>query len=264
MALLADVYLWNQQYQQCVNYCDSIINTGQFGLLDFNDWFFLYNPGNSQRESIFEIQFNDNLEKQENPIYNSLVPITGGPKLKLKSVTMNNLFNLEDLRLIGAKTPVWKFQGIDAKSNGRRTPSQRDANFIYYRYADILLMKAEALNELNYLIEANALVRQTIERAGLSHIDVVKQANMRQTIMDERGREFVLEGKRWFDLLRNAKRNNFQNKQIIINMILSGADVKQQAILKTRVYDTMSYYLPIPEDDLLYNRELIQNPYYDR
>lgn len=264
MALLADVYLWDEQYQQCVIYCDSIINTGQFGLLDYNDWFLQYNPGNSQKESLFEIQFNDNLESQQNPLYDNLVPTSGTVNLKLNSVTMNNLFNVEDLRLIGAKTPVWKYQGFDYESNGKRTPSQRDANFIYYRYADILLMKAEALNELDYLIEANALVRQTIERAGLSHIDVVKQANMRQTIMDERGREFVLEGKRWFDLLRNAKRNNFQNKQIIINMILSGADVKQQAILKTRVYDTMSYYLPIPEDDLLYNRELIQNPYYDR
>jgi starch-binding outer membrane protein, SusD/RagB family len=264
MALLADVYLWDQQYQMCINYCDSIINTGKFGLEDYNNWFILYNPGNSQRESLFEIQYDDNLESQENPLYNSIVPTSGAPKLKLNDVTMDNLFNEQDLRLIGNKTPVWKYQGLDYKSTSKRTASQRDANFIYYRYADILLMKAEALNETDKMIEANALLRQTIERAGLSHVDVLQKANLRQAIMDERGREFILEGKRWFDLLRNAKRNDFQNKQIIINMILSGADIKQQAILKTRVYDTMSYYLPIPENELLYNQNLEQNPYYDR
>jgi hypothetical protein len=87
---------------------------------------------------------------------------------------------------------------------------------------------------------------------------------LRQAVLDEKGREFILEGKRWFDLLRAAKRNKFQNKQIIINMILSGADIKQQAILKTKVYDTLSYYLPIAEHELIYNQNLEQNPYYDR
>jgi hypothetical protein len=38
--------------------------------------------------------------------------------------------------------------------------------------------------------------------------------------------------------LRAAKRNQFQNKDLIIEMILSGADIKQQAILRTKVYLT--------------------------
>jgi hypothetical protein len=98
----------------------------------------------------------------------------------------------------------------------------------------------------------------------LTHAEVTDEATMRQAVLDERGREFILEGKRWFDLLRAAKRNHFKNKQIIVNMIISGADVKQQAILKTKVYDTNSYYLPIPYGDILYNQNLTQNPFYDR
>ncbi|MFA9388983.1 MAG: RagB/SusD family nutrient uptake outer membrane protein [Prolixibacteraceae bacterium] len=264
MALLADVYLWDQQYENCNNYCDSIMNTGLFGLEEYNNWFNIYYPGNSQIESLFEIQFNDNYESQENPMYYDLIRTSGSPNLSLDGITITNLFNKQDLRMIGTKSAVWKYQGFDTKSSTRRTDAQRDANVIYYRYADVLLMKAEALNEMDKGLEANALIRQVAERAGMTHLDVVSKANLRQAIMDERGREFVVEGKRWFDLLRNAKRNNFQNKQIIINMILSGADVKQQAILRTRVYDTMSYYLPIPEDELLYNQKLVQNPYYDR
>jgi len=87
---------------------------------------------------------------------------------------------------------------------------------------------------------------------------------LRKALLDEKAREFIFEGKRWFDLLRAAKRNKFQNKQIIISMILSGADIKQQAILRTKVYDTLSYYLPIPERELIYNQNLVQNPFYDR
>ena len=83
-------------------------------------------------------------------------------------------------------------------------------------------------------------------------------------LRDERGREFLFEGRRWFDMLRAAKRNQFENKQLIIDMILSGADIKQQAILRTRVYDTLSYYLPIQERELIYNQNLVQNPFYDR
>jgi hypothetical protein len=94
--------------------------------------------------------------------------------------------------------------------------------------------------------------------------DKSDKGDLRDALLDEKGREFLFEGKRWFDLLRAAKRNKFQNKQIIIDMILSGADIKQQAILKTKVYDTLSYYLPIAERELIYNQNLVQNPYYDR
>ena len=264
MALLADVYLWNEQYQECANYCDSIIQTGKFALEDYNNWFKIYYPGNSMVESIFEIQFNDNYDSQENPFYKDMIPVVGSAKISLKGTTASTLFNTQDIRRFGTKSPTWKYQGIDPQSTTRRTNTQRDANIIYYRYADILLMKAEALAEMNTLIEANALLRQVVERVGFSHIEIANKNDLRKAIIDEKGREFVFEGKRWFDLLRYAKRNNFENKQIIINMILSGADVKQQAILRTRVYDTMSYYLPIPERDLLYNNELVQNPFYDR
>lgn len=264
MALMADVYLWDEQYQNCINYCDSIINTGKFGLVDYNDYFKLYNPGNSMVESIFEIQFDSRYEGQSNPIYNDVARITGTVNLKMKAIALNILFNKEDMRLFGTRTPAHKYLGIDPNSSTKRTNTQRDANFIYYRYADILLSKAEALTELNQLNEANALLRQVVERVGFSHVEITRQTELRDQILNERAREFVFEGKRWFDILRHAKRNNFQNKHVIINMILSGADIKQQAILRTRVYDEMSYYLPIPERELLYNPNLVQNPFYDR
>lgn len=261
MALLADVYLWDQQYQKCIDYCDSITNTGKFALESFDTWFDLYNPGNSMTESIFEIQFDDNLESQENPLYDNLFFPNG--QLNFGKI-LATILDKEDLRQVGTIGPKHKYLGITYNSPVNRGSSQRDANMIYYRYADILLMKAEAATELNNFQMGNEFLNLTRERAGLSNVDITVKDDLRKAILDERAREFVIEGKRWFDLLRAAKRNHFEKKQIIIDMILAGADIQQQAILRTKVYDTMSYYLPIPERDLLYNPNLKQNPFYDR
>lgn len=266
MTLLADVYLWDQQYKKCYDYCDSVINSGLYDLESNSTWFNIYFPGNSPVESIFEIQYDDNLVDQENPIYYDLVPPGGGkPNLVLKTQIINTILNKDDLRQCEPNDPVWKYQGKSLTGAIPRSGTERDANFIVYRYADILLMKAEAAIELNLFNEANSLIRQTVERAGMSHIEVAEKDDLRKALRDERGREFLIEGKRWFDILRAAKREDFRNKQLIMDMILAGAkDVQQQAILKSKVSDTMSYYLPIPERELKYNQNLMQNPYYDR
>ena len=262
MALLADVYLWDQQYQNCINYCDSVSETGLFGLESYDDWFKIYNPGNSMTESLFEIQYDDNQDEQENPMYDRML-FNG--QLDYGRI-LQTLLSRDDQRSLFAvgQGPIWKYLGQGALNNVQRSSTQRDANIIYYRYADILLMKAEAATELNNLQLANDMLRQTMDRAGLTLVDITVKDDLRKAILDERAREFSIEGKRWFDLLRAAKRNHFEKKQIIIDMILAGADIQRQAILRTKVFDTMSYYLPVPERDLTYNPNLEQNPFYER
>ena len=258
MSLLADVYLWDQQYQKCIDYCDSVSNSSLFSLESTETWFNIYNPGNSPKESIFEIQYDDNLDDQENPFYDAI--LFAKPGLTFGKI-VTSLFDKEDLRLFGG---TFKYLGITIDSPVGRSSNQRDGHFIYYRYADILLMKAEAATEIGNFTLANEMVRETVGRAGLNHGEIVVKEDLRKAILDERGREFLLEGKRWFDLLRAAKRNNFEKKQIIIDMILAGADIQRQAVLRTKVFDTMSYYLPIPERDLIYNPFLLQNTFYNR
>lgn len=264
MALLADVYLWDEQYEKCIQYCDEIINSGLYGLEPTETFFNIYYPGNSPVESIIEIQYDDDLEGQENPIYYNMISFAGGNQVTMVSKNINMFMLREDLRMFQGKGATWKYAGKDALGLVPRVITERDANWILYRYADILHMKAEACIELNRFGDANEMIGETLLRAGMSYEEQQDKELLREALLDERGREFLFEGKRWFDLLRAAKRNHFENKQIIINMILSGADIKQQAILKTRVYDTLSYYLPIPERDLIYNQNLEQNPYYDR
>lgn len=264
MALLADVYLWNEQYENCIKYCDSIINSGLFALESNETYFNIYYPGNSPVEGIMEIQYNDELDNQENPIYYNMISFAGGTQVTLNAKNINMIMDMEDARNFQGKGAIWKYRGKDALGLIPRSTTERDAHWILYRYADILLMKAEALIELERFDEANGMIRETLLRAGMPYEDSFDKEILRRALLNEKAREFLFEGKRWFDLLRAAKRNKFQNKEIIINMILAGADIKQQAILRTKVYDTLSYYLPIPERELIYNQNLKQNPFYDR
>jgi hypothetical protein len=264
-ALLADVYLWNEQYQKSIDACDEIINSGLFSLEPAETWFNLYYPGNSMFEGICEIQYDDNLESQENPVYNDLLPLDGrAPQGNVDQQNVNLIMDKEDLRRYNGRGAVWKYVGKDQLGLLLRSFSERDANWIFHRYAEILLIKAEACIEVDRFKEANDLISETMLRAGAPFVEQTDKDLLRELLLDERGREFLFEGRRWFDMLRAAKRNNFENKQLIIDMILSGADIKQQAILRSRVYDTLSYYLPVPERELIFNQNLVQNPFYDR
>jgi SusD family. len=82
-------------------------------------------------------------------------------------------------------------------------------DFILLRYADVLLMYAEALNEIAYsnsqTSDAMNALTEVRERAGLQPVNIATLPNkdaFRKAIMEERQREFVFEGHRWFDLVR--------------------------------------------------------------
>jgi hypothetical protein len=274
MALLADVYLWNQQYQKCIDYCDSITNSGLFSILPSDSWFTIYNPGNSN-ESIFEIQcVDDGTTDQINPLFKAIAPtytvfinLSNGRTVFSPNNKYNSLFaDASDVRTCNTKSPLWKFMGINIDDNLKRSAvSQRDLNILYYRYADVVLMKAEALNESGRVSEALNFVNQTYERAvGQPIASTTDQAEMRNIILDERAKEFILEGKRWFDLLRTAKRNNFQYKEYVTQVILDNADARSKDVIKSKVNDTMMYYLPVPYEELKRNKNLKQNPFYER
>ena len=264
-ALLADVFLWKEDYQKCIEYCDKLISSNLYSLEDESDWFSIYVPGNSV-ESIFEVQYSE-ANKETNPIYNDLVPISGSPRAVLTEWVRDELFVASDIRQCNDRYgPVSKYLLLDYEDDqSRRDYSQKEVNYIYYRWADILLMKAEALAELGRFAESQELINEIAFRAGAPPVFLEQSiAEFRAAILTERAREFAFEGKRWFDLLRFGKRNNWENKNLIINILLSKASEEKEPILRGRILDPNGFYLPIPESDILYNEKLVQNPYYDR
>jgi len=79
------------------------------------------------------------------------------------------------------------------------------ANWKVIRYADVLLMYAEALNENGETSEALGYLNQVRSRAGLEGYLNLTQAEAREKIYLERRLELYLEGHRWFDLVRTGR-----------------------------------------------------------
>ncbi|WP_349314300.1 RagB/SusD family nutrient uptake outer membrane protein [Chitinophaga sp. MM2321] len=115
------------------------------------------------------------------------------------------------------------------------------------RYADILLSRAEALNELNGATIASIdLINEVRNRAGVADIKLAaypSKEKLRDFILEERGREFFAEGKRREDLIRMGK-------------FISGA--------KARGVNAKDYHVlyPIPQREIDADKNLAQNGEY--
>lgn len=271
--LLADVYLWMNRYNECVTECNKVINSGNFGLVSGPEFFnSVFIQGNSN-ESIFELQFDFPVI---NPFFN-MHPTqnrrwSAAPHLTdiVYGIDAVNVIPRVDVR--GEYTSyrptdytIWKYVGASANGSTLRSQDQSNANWIFYRYADILLMKAEAINQLDQPLEASRLVNVIRNRANavnFKSMDSTSKGGMTTFILEERQREFAFEGKRWYDVLRNAKRNNYEGLHYILDMasISLPSDRRQAAFNKLK--DKNSHYFPIFFYEIQTNKLLEQNPFY--
>ena len=79
-------------------------------------------------------------------------------------------------------------------------------DFPALRYADVLLMQAEAMNELGQTAQGAAPLNLVRERAGLPDVaGTLSQDDFRTAVLHERRMELAFEGQRWFDLIRIDK-----------------------------------------------------------
>lgn len=77
-------------------------------------------------------------------------------------------------------------------------------NFPVYRYANVLLMLAECLNETGASGDAVPYLNEVRRRAGLDPFTGSGQVDLRAAILHERRMEFAFENQRWYDLLRTG------------------------------------------------------------
>lgn len=272
-ALLADVYLWMDKYNECVTECDKIINSGRFGLVQAPEFFNnVFYEGNSN-ESIFELQYD---AQKLNTFYFMHTPSNRrwGAAFHISEevygIDLVNSIPISDVRgdktsFRGTDFSIWKYMGADNTGDNFRTLEQSFAHWIIYRYADILLLKAEAINQLDQPLESSRIVKTIRQRANaldLKIMDSTSKSFMTGFILEERQRELAFEGKRWYDVLRNAKRNNYEGMQYLLTMagVSIPSDRLQAALSKLR--DKNCHYFPIYTYELQTNRLLEQNPFY--
>ncbi len=98
-----------------------------------------------------------------------------------------------------------KFYNYKAYSSNYRSSGATDVNIRYLRYAEVLLIKAEALNELGQTSDAIPLLNEVRKRANIAPTAATSQADVRVAIWKERRLELAFEHDRWFDLVRTGQ-----------------------------------------------------------
>lgn len=270
-ALLADISLWQFDYNACISYVQNIEATNKYDLMPNDKWYDIYYPGNSL-ESIFELQYNNSL-LQKNSTYDLTQhdAYNYRPSDKIVTLFTQTDKDPEVIRGLGSIAKygendyiIWKYVGT--RPDGRSVRPFNVLNscgWIVYRYADVLLMKAEALSQLGRYTEALQILNQIRFRADVSPLSLANSPIVYEdAILNERALELAFEGKRWFDLMRMGRRNNYTRKLDFINIILSNVPSTQKRILSIKLANPMGWYMPIAKQELERNINLVQNPYY--
>lgn len=274
-AILADAYLWKEDYEKALHYCNVISASGNFALLPYDqNWFAdLFANGNSV-ESIFEIQFS---KTKLNPYYSLFHQ---NRYLKAAGAKLENLFIEDPLAEVDsfdirgencAFSPsdnysFWKYIGLTQEEI--RESEDSHANFIVYRYSEILLFKAEALNHLERGNEAIGIVNTIRKRANAQKTtaflgNASDVNNVDRYILEERTRELAYEGKRWYDVLRFGRRDNYANMDIITGMIMKYAPADKVNTITSKYNDERFHYFPIHRVELESNPNLEQNSIFE-
>lgn len=280
-ALLAKVYLTRGDFANAAQEAGVVINSGRYTLLP--DWHDIFRIATeiTNSESIFEINYDATVDPGAGSVHTLFSLPSGYPGgdaygLMFVPPSLVALFDTADVRGEGGTfmtspfvnaagdTVTWAMppgpafakylDQASAQNTGARAWMQQSNNWIVLRYADVLLMYAEAVNEGGAASAGTAenalnLVRG---RAGLAAVSALSTAAFRDSVRLERRREFVFEGHRWFDLARwDALNSAILAKTTELQTLSPG---------ETTVHGVPSNLMPIPQSEIDLNRQLMQNP----
>jgi predicted HNH restriction endonuclease len=133
----------------------------------------------------------------------------------------------------------------------RNSISPSPQNYIFMRLAEILLLKAEALNETGDVNGAATLVNQIRARVDLLPTNATDQNSMRLAIEKERRLELAFEGYRFYDLKRTGRAIEVINSTKGATGQLLGYQLTENRLL-----------WPIPQAEMDKNLNLVQNSGY--
>ena len=165
--------------------------------------------------------------------------------------------------------------------NSRWTQDRCHANWVIYRLTDVMLMKAEALilqintdengnmsDEDNLRLRTAFTLVDAVNRRSygysqttspLTYSKYSSKSAMLNLIYDERNRELMFEGKRWYDLVRRSMREGNTN------YLVSQAGRKytnNKTAAESKLSKLDAIFWPYHEDELKVNKNLTQNPAY--
>lgn len=269
-AYLAKLYLYQGKWSQSLVHSENVINSGAYSLSSTYDFEFTY-AGNNSPESILEVQKTyDYPTKYSNNFYESQgvrgsgewdlgwgfnVPSVGlvaayqaGDLRKKTTILESGQLDIYGLKTLPDSPPLaqkyWNGKAYTFPAEREKYANNKNMweNVKLMRFADVILMAAEAANETGQTGKAATYVNQIRQRAGLGATPAASQVAMRDAIKHERRMEFAMEFERFYDLVR-------WNDAI--------------TVLAAKGYQDRNKYFPIPQAAIdKAQGVLIQNPNY--
>lgn len=273
--LLAKVYIWNKDYEKAENVLSDIVNNSDLELVDLSE---LYDPDKPiNKEIILSINY-ERTEGFSSPFVSYFVPyntpegwiyprIPGSfgagygniepyvaSKYSSDDKRLQELIDTAAFENLGiVDTNIYSRKYVDTLTtiNGLG-----GANTIILRYAEVLLMYAEVLNENGKTVQAYQYINQVRNRAGLDDLhEGYTKEEMFKALAEERQKEFLMEGDRWFDLIFRGM--DFAKQ--VIEDYTPNAYLKQNRSLSVKDHFV---FFPIPVQQLQVKPILNQNQGY--
>jgi hypothetical protein len=282
MTLLAKVYLQQHDYANAAKWAGQVITSGRYSLnANWKDNFRVAVEA-ANPESIFEINYGS--PDQSAGVVGSVQTLftlpagyPGGDAYGLMRVAPDlvALYASNDQRGNGAtfmvppykdamgRTVTWGVPNgaafhkwldeTNTKDMTARAWQEQPNNWIISRYADVLLMYAEAVNQGGSATAgtAESALNAVRTRAGIPNVAGLSQGALIDSIKVERRREFAFEGQRWFDLVR------WGQLDATIRAKTQNMQVWQPG--ETTVHGANSNVFPIPQTEINNNHLLTQN-----
>ena len=250
-ALLGKVYLTFHKWTEAKDILSQLI--GKYQLVSpIAQVFNVDNKNNN--EIIFAVHFNKEIEGEGHSYWYNLTNASDDTN---QTSSLLNTFPTGDARKdLITYVQVEKNVRLMNKFYDTKSPTFKTVgnDQILLRYADVLLMYAEALNEIQYDASEGSLALKYLnavrQRAGISNLTAKQlptQEKFRKGILVERQREFPYEGQRWFDLVRMGFAKSV--------MAENGVEIKDYQLL-----------FPIPQQEIekVGDKSILwQNPGYD-
>ena len=269
-AVLAKVYLRRaysdfsepNDFQQAADYAKLVMDSDVYELVPNAEYASIWTVGQQlTSESIWELLTETVEVNRGDDLYREFERQENGARARARILPSPKLLDMlnenpNDVRLtmIGDMDPDenFGFEKYTTKFNingGIDMPNQ-----IYLRLADIILVRALALNELGQTDDAIDLVNDIRDRAGIPDVSAATKEEAFDLIMNERLMELNFEGKRWYDLSMIPD-NNYE---------FARTEFEDTGDTRSQMDESEVYQLrwPINNRELDLNTNLVQNPGY--
>lgn len=282
-ALLGKVYLTQKKYADALTALQKVAGYTLLG-----DYASVFDPANKNNaESIFEIQYLGTKPELASNFLYQFAPYTSGSVVtgdagtqlgsgngwNIPTQDMVDAYEAGDVRkdvslATGYTSPTGVFVNVPyvkKYNHGFVDRGRTNDDFPLIRYADVLLMMAEAMNEQGFAAggQAFTLLNRVRSRAHLADktagninpaLAVNDQVAFRDAVMQERRVELAFENQRWYDLVRSGKAVDMMNAH-------GQRQIKQFANIPSGSYIVTAnkLLLPLPQHDVTLDN-LTQNP----